>query len=63
MEKIVDRVELEIENLDSAMTSLFIGGTPQGSLVTLSLVCLDSSNNPVDGSVVTLFQGEIDKWI
>jgi len=43
---IVDSLELVIENLDSVMTSLFVGGTPQGSAVTLKVVLIMA-----DGSI------------
>jgi hypothetical protein len=36
--RIVDQVEVEIDNLNSVMTSLFVGGTPQGSTVVVKLV-------------------------
>jgi hypothetical protein len=62
MGNIVDRVNIQIDNLDSVMTALFVGGTAQGSATTLSLVVLDSANNPVGGTSTVLFQGEIDKW-
>ena len=42
MNRIVDQVQIEIDNLDSVMTSLFVGGTPQGSNVTLKLVLMDN---------------------
>ena len=37
---IVDSLDLVIENLDSVMTSLFVGGTPQGSTVTLKVILI-----------------------
>ena len=59
---IVDRVDLEVDNLDQAQTTIFVGGTPQGSAVVLSLVVLDSDLKIVNSSAVTLFEGEIDTW-
>jgi phage-related protein len=62
MGEIVDRAEIEIDNLNQVMTSLFVGGTPQGSDVVLSFVVLDSNNHPLGGNAAILFQGEIDSW-
>jgi hypothetical protein len=62
MNSIVDSVSLDIDNLDSGMTSLFVGSTVQGSAVELRLVALNSDNNPVGNTSAILFQGEIDKW-
>lgn len=60
---IVDNVLIEIDNLDSIMTSLFVGGNPQNSEVILSMVILNQPAGPVVGSDnVTLFQGNIDSW-
>jgi len=39
---IVDSVQLELDNLDAALTAAFVGGTPQGSDVSLKLVVLKS---------------------
>lgn len=62
MANIVDKTRIEIDNLDNVLTSVFVGGTPQGSDVSLSLVVLDSSYDIVDSTSVTIFQGEIDSW-
>lgn len=62
LSNIVDKVDISIDNLDSVQTALFVGGTPQGSAVVLSLVVLDASLNIVNSSAVILFQGEIDSW-
>ena len=59
---IVDKVDIEIDNLDQVQTAIFVGGTPQGSDVVLSLVVLDADLKIVNGSAVTLFEGEIDTW-
>ena len=59
---IVDKVDIEIDNLDQVQTAVFVGGTPQGSDVILSLVVLDADLKIVNGSAVTLFEGEIDTW-
>jgi hypothetical protein len=62
LSNIVDKVDIEIDNLDSAQTAIFVDGTPQGSEVVLSGVFLDSNLNIVNTSAVTLFEGEIDSW-
>jgi hypothetical protein len=59
--QIVDRARISVDNLDDMFTSAFIGGTPQGSPVTLSLVTLDS-NYKVIVEPVTLFEGTLDSW-
>ena len=59
---IVDKVDVEVDNLDQVQTAIFVGGTPQGSDVVLSLVVLDADLKIVNGSAVTLFEGEIDTW-
>lgn len=59
---IVDKIDIEIDNLDSAQTAIFVDGTPQGSDVVVSTVVLDASLNVVNSSAVTIFQGEIDSW-
>jgi hypothetical protein len=59
---IVDSVEIALDNLDSVMTSIFVGGTPQGSPVKLELVVLDSSYAIIGSASVTVFEGEIDSW-
>lgn len=62
MSDLVDSADIDMDNIDSVMTSLFVGGTPQGDDVVLKMVVLDSSNNPVAGSAVTYFEGTIDSW-
>jgi hypothetical protein len=59
--QIVDRARLTIDNLDDMFTSAFIGGTPQGAGVTVSLVVLDAGYKVIV-EPVTLFQGVIDSW-
>jgi len=61
-QNIVDSVDITIDNLDSVMTSIFIGGTPQGSTVTLALILLDSSYAIVGSASATVFEGTIDTW-
>jgi len=61
-QNIVDSVEIAIDNLDSVMTSLFVGGTPQGSTVTLDLVVLNASYAIVGDASATIFEGTIDAW-
>lgn len=62
MNEIVDQATIEIDNVDEVMTSLFVGGTPQGGDVVLSIVVLNSSYNVIDATAVTIFEGEIDSW-
>jgi len=62
LSNIVDKVDIEIDNLDAVQTAIFVDGTPQGSDVVLSLVVLDANLKIVNASAVTLFEGEIDSW-
>ena len=62
LSNVVDKVDIEIDNLDSAQTAIFVDGTPHGSAVVLSGVFLDSDLKIVNTSAVTLFEGEIDSW-
>ena len=62
LSNIVDKVDIEIDNLDMVQTAIFVDGTPQGSDVVLSLVVLDANLKVVNASAVTLFEGEIDTW-
>ena len=62
LSNVVDKVDLEIDNLDLVQTAIFVEGTPQGSAVVLSAVFLDSDLTIVNTSAVTLFEGEIDSW-
>jgi len=62
MGTILDKFTFTIDNLDSAFSGLFAGSTPQGSAVTLEIVVLDSSYDIVDGSAITVFEGELDSW-
>ena len=59
---IVDQATIEIDNVDEVMTSLFVGSTPQGGDVVLSLIVLNASYGIIDSSSITLFEGEIDAW-
>jgi len=61
LNKIMDQVKLEIDNLDDALTSIFVGGTPQDSGVSLQLVVLDSDYAVIE-SAQTLFEGFINGW-
>lgn len=62
MGEIVDKAEIEIDNINQVMTALFVDSTPQGSDVVLRTVVLDSDNHPVGDYSAILFQGEIDSW-
>ena len=61
-QNILDSVEIDIDNLDSVMTSIFVGGTPQGSAVKVDLVLLDASYDIIASDSVGVFEGEIDAW-
>ena len=58
---IVDQVNIELDNLDDYLTPAFVGGTPQGSSVTMALAILDSDYAFVDDPV-TLFMGTVGQW-
>jgi len=47
LSRIVNSFQLNIESMKSALATAFIGGTPQGSDVTLYLVCIPDC--PLDG--------------
>jgi len=53
LSKIVDQATIEMDNLDSVFTSLFVGGDPRGSLVILSLVVLDSNGQIIKDVRIT----------
>ena len=58
----VDSVKIELDNLDDALTSVFVGGTPQDSEIILKQVLINTDNISIIGSAVTWFQGELDEW-
>jgi len=62
LSRIVDQATLSLDNLDDYLTTEFVGGTPQGSEVVVSMVVLDSDYAVVASQAVTLFQGEIGAW-
>lgn len=59
--QIVDRARITVDNLDDMFTSAFIGGTPQGAPIILSIVILDGSYKVIV-EPITLFQGSLDSW-
>lgn len=59
-ETVVDQATIEIDTVDEVLIEAFVGGTPQGSTVTLKNVALDSSFVPVGAA--TWFEGTIDSW-
>jgi len=63
--RIVDRVQIEMENLDSVMTSIFVDGTPQDSDVTLMMCIVDDDGTLVSAGAdeIVLFDGQIDYWV
>jgi hypothetical protein len=62
LSNVVDKVDIEVDNIDSVQTALFVDGTPQGGAVVLSGVYLDADLKIVNAEAVTLFEGEIDSW-
>jgi len=59
--QIVDQVNIELDNFDNYLTPAFVGGTPQGSSVSIDLALLDSDNSIISNPV-TLFMGEVGQW-
>ncbi len=49
IDRIVDQVSLEIDNLDETLTPAFVGGTPQGADVTLKKIFLNDAYQIVGG--------------
>lgn len=43
--QVVDKAELALDNLDDALTTVFVGGTPQGSDVYLYLVIMTTGDD------------------
>jgi len=44
-ERIVDDCTITLDNIDRLFTPMFVGGTPRGADVKLSLVLMDANNN------------------
>jgi len=61
LNNIVDQMKVEVDNLDDALTSAFVGGTPQDSDVNLKLVVLDTDYSVI-ASPQTRFEGFINGW-
>ena len=63
--RIVDQVQIEIDNLDSVMTSVFVDGTPQGEDVVLMMTVVDDDRTLVSSGAdeIILFDGQIDSWV
>ncbi len=63
--KIVDSAQFSIDNMDDQLTPSFDGGDPQGSPVTVYLVCLGADYKLLgtypDNNLI-LFSGTIDDW-
>ena len=59
--QIVDQITMEMDNLDNLLTPAFVGGTPQGSPVSIALALLDS-NNTIIPDPITLFAGSLGAW-
>lgn len=60
-ETIVEELNVSIDNLDDVFTTRFVAGTPQGDIVTLYMVVLNSSNQ-ILGDRIMFFQGALDDW-
>lgn len=67
--RIVDSLEIKIDNTDRYLTTAFVDGTPRGSEVEYMLVLLDDSYTLIEpydssgpGDAFVLFQGDIDSW-
>lgn len=60
MGQIVDDAIIRIDNLDQAMTSIFVGGTMQGQPASIYTGVLNSSGGDI-GSLL-FFEGEIDSF-
>lgn len=61
LNNIVDQMKVDVDNLDDALTSVFVGGTPQDSEVSLKLVALDTDYSVI-ASPQTRFEGFINGW-
>ena len=57
---IVSRATLEIENVDSVMSVLFVGEIVQGSTVTIKKAIVDGTMPTI--SAVTIYEGTVDDW-
>jgi len=59
--RVVDKITLEIDNIDQTLSTEFIGGTPQGAAVSLKEIVLNSNYMAI-GDPITWFSGTIDDW-
>ena len=68
---IIEQMQLDLWHLDadqdqdevSALTSVFVGGTPQGSSVLYATVLLNASTfKPLGDTYFTLFNGILGQW-
>lgn len=62
MVNVVDSVQISLDNLDTILTAVFVGGTPLRSDILLYLVLVDDDMTLVGGTSVTLFEGVLDSW-
>jgi len=60
--KIVDQVRFELDNLEEDFTSMFVGGTPEGSEVVFYLFTVNEYGALAGGAAFTMFEGEIGQW-
>jgi len=58
--RIVDKIQIKIDNLDSVMTSIFVGGTPQGAAVELSIVLYNASGGAFASSGTLIDTAGVD---
>lgn len=57
LDTVVDTAPLEIDNLDDLLTPDFVGSTPQGSPVTVSVILLDTDYLPVTSDELLINPG------
>lgn len=61
-QRIVDKMTIEIDDLDDTLKTPFIAGDAQGSPATMRAVVLDSDYAIIDDTCIIFFDGEIDDW-
>lgn len=61
--EIVDSTRLVLDNIDKALTPLFLGGQVQGEPAFIYRAVLGSDLAHVTGSPVELFRGEVNSWV
>lgn len=61
-QRIVDKMTLELDDLDDTMKPPFIAGDAQGSEAIMRAVVLDDDYKIIEGTAIIFFEGEIDDW-